>query len=448
MSGSQPMSSPSFAGSNAQDAERTPTGLRQLLNGGDKSSFVLLLITMLIQTIGFGLLTCLSVIYFTRYVNLSPAAVGFGISIAGLAGIFVGLPVGHLADRITPKYLLSLLFILQAAAVLLYPLATTYAAFIVVIVLYQMVERGASAARGALVAKMFKSEAQSPTRAYIRTVANVGFGIGALISTSALSLDDRAVFHTCLFIAALAYVVAAGITLLLPVPMTPKLPASVHKGSMMGDRRFLSFALLNSVLSTYNAVLEVAMPLWIVGHTSAPPYMVPALFVINTVLIILLQVPVARFADRPSRAAPAMLTGSVLLAISCIALLFSSYFTAVPAVLILLLCVIVYSVGEALSVAGSWSLAYTLAPPARHGIYQGSFTASTTLGLLVGSSLVTTVPLSTPAVGWPGMAVLLTLAGLLSYFLFHNDEHYRPAAEERSGQHGLRSLFNLRNHRK
>ncbi|GAB3955839.1 hypothetical protein GCM10027614_66380 [Micromonospora vulcania] len=38
------------------------------------------------------------------------------------------------------------------------------------------------------------------------------------------------------------------------------------------------------------SLLNIALPLWIAGHTRAPAWMISALMLINTVLVVLLQV--------------------------------------------------------------------------------------------------------------------------------------------------------------
>ena len=55
---------------------------------------------------GTGIYFTLSALYFTRIVGLSTIQVGSGLSIAAVASIFVGVPMGHLADRIGARNLM------------------------------------------------------------------------------------------------------------------------------------------------------------------------------------------------------------------------------------------------------------------------------------------------------------------------------------------------------
>ena len=60
----------------------------------------------LVNTIGNGLLATAVVLYFTHVVGLGGGQVGVGLTVAGVFGLVVGVPVGHLADRRGPREVL------------------------------------------------------------------------------------------------------------------------------------------------------------------------------------------------------------------------------------------------------------------------------------------------------------------------------------------------------
>src|SRR5436309_14953552 len=57
----------------------------------------------LVNAFGFGLVFTSMTLYFTRVLHLSNGLVGLGLTIAGLIGMFGGVPIGHLADRLGPR---------------------------------------------------------------------------------------------------------------------------------------------------------------------------------------------------------------------------------------------------------------------------------------------------------------------------------------------------------
>ena len=61
---------------------------------------------------------------------------------------------------------------------------------------------------------------------------------------------------------------------------------SVHGSSFETRRPYVSVTLVGSVLAVHYQLLEVAMPLWVVEHTTAPRSLVAVLMVINTGVVI------------------------------------------------------------------------------------------------------------------------------------------------------------------
>ena len=52
---------------------------------------------------GNGAAFTVTALYFTRFVGLHPLQYGVALTIAGFAGLFAGLPAGHIADVRGPR---------------------------------------------------------------------------------------------------------------------------------------------------------------------------------------------------------------------------------------------------------------------------------------------------------------------------------------------------------
>ncbi|WFE49778.1 hypothetical protein [Micromonospora sp. WMMD1155] len=73
----------------------------------------------------------------------------------------------------------------------------------------------------------------------------------------------------------------------------PRVAAPTHGPRLIAlrDRPFLAFTLVDGLMSMHISLLTIALPLWIAGHTTAPVWMISALTLVNTGLVVLLQVP-------------------------------------------------------------------------------------------------------------------------------------------------------------
>ena len=70
---------------------------------------------------------------------------------------------------------------------------------------------------------------------------------------------------------------------------------------------------LVSVFAMHFVVMEVALPLWVAGHTEAPRWIVAVVFGVNTVAVALLQVRFSRSsATVPAGAASLVRAGALL----------------------------------------------------------------------------------------------------------------------------------------
>jgi hypothetical protein len=133
------------------------------------------------------------------------------------------------------------------------------------------------------------------------------------------------------------------------------------------DLRFMLFTVADGVLSLHDSVLVVLLPLWVATQTAAPISIVSVLLAVNTVLTVLLQVYVTRFAESPARA---------LRLVS----------------------------------AAVWNLSYELAPEPARARYLGAFSLGATSQRVIGPVLMTAVVLPLGRTGWLLLAVLFALA--------------------------------------
>lgn len=180
---------------------------------------------------------------------------------------------------------------------------------------------------------------------------------------------------------------------------------------MLRDRPYALVTLLNAILLLRMPLLSLAIPLWIVERTSAPGWLVSALFVLNTVAVMLFQVRTARPVTDLDRARRAVRTSGLVMAASCAVFALSALPGAGWAAAALLVAGAVLQVdAEMRQSAGSWQIGFSLAPADRIGQYQGFFGTGVPIARTLGPLVLTSLLLLWGIPGWLLLGAVLLAA--------------------------------------
>ncbi|MEU4602244.1 MFS transporter [Kribbella sp. NPDC023972] len=372
-----------------------------------------LALATLLSRVGSGLLMTVSVLYFNRIIGLSIAQVGLGLTVAGLFGLLSAVPMGHLADRRGPRTLFVVLSLMICGVSLLYLLVQTFWQFLVVSIVLTVIDRGAGAVRAALIAAITQGADRVAARAYLRAVTNIGIMAGAGIGAFALHFDTSTAYRAMFVLDAVLSVVAACVVLAIPrvapQPRTDEGPVWVA----LRDRGYLAVAALNAGMSIHYAVLDVAIPLWVVDHTDAPRWTVALVMIINTMVVALFQVRSSRGVADPTTAARATRTAGLLLMASMVLFASASAGDAIVAVALLAVGALVQVLGELLQSSGSFLLGFDLAADHAQGQYQGVWNTSMSVSTMVAPTVLALLPLGLGVPGWIILGVWFAVIGAL-----------------------------------
>ncbi|MCW2679908.1 MAG: major facilitator superfamily 1, partial [Frankiales bacterium] len=329
----------------------------------------------LVATLGTGLWITGSALFFTQVVGLRVAQVGLGLSLATAVGLLLMVPLGRLADVVGPRRVYVVLLGLQGVATLAYVGVGSFRGFLGVACLAAVGDRGANAVVGSLVHAVAVGADRVATRAYLRAVTNVGVAVGSVAAAVVLQVDTRAGY--------LALVVATGLLLLtgataaacvtLPGPVPQPTRTGARPSGALHDRRYWAVVAAYALSCLHYEVLSFALPLWVVLRTEAPRWTVSAVLVVNTLLVVALQVRVSRSARTVPAAAALAARAGLVLGGACLLLGLSGGLPAAGAVCLLLLFAVVYTWGEMAQASSEFCLAFELAPDDRQGDYQGVF---------------------------------------------------------------------------
>ncbi|MFG2037848.1 MFS transporter [Dactylosporangium sp. NPDC048998] len=371
----------------------------------------LLVLATLVNTLGNGLWMASSALFLTRSAGLSIGQTGVALTVTALVCMVASAPMGYLADRGGARGVLVAGLIALAAGTAALALVGSVWTFLLVAVPMAIADAAQRAAKGAVIAGAVPADKRVHTRAYLRSVTNVGIAAGAALAGVGLALDTRAAYLALIFGNAITYLAAAAmLSRLAPVPRSPK-RADGPRLIALRDRPFLAFVALDGLLSTHFGLFEVALPLWIAHRTDAPRWLIAVLFLTNTTVVVLFQVRAARGTDEPRGAARAARRAGLALFAACALYALSGSAHHGVTIALLVAGALTHVGAELWHSASGWGISFGLAPPDAHGQYQGAYAIGMQLGQMLAPFVVTTLAVGWGGPGWIVLGAAFALAG-------------------------------------
>jgi hypothetical protein len=375
-----------------------------------------LLAASLADALGTGLFLPLSVIYLTRIVGLSPTRVGLGLTIAGFVAIAASPLSGALLGRFDARKITLGCFAASALGFLAYIAVGSFASFLGVAIVIQFASRMDRPATTVLALGVTPRPRQVEALALQHSLRNFGYGVGGLLAALALLVHGKTPFVVLLAANAVSYVLAGLLVLRLPAvrPIERAQDGATGYREVIRDRAFMGLALLNVIMSLYDSLLLVAMPLWIVTRTKAPLPLTGLLFALNTVLVVLFQMRITRNMAARGGIARNYRIAAVSFVLACGAFAVAAGAPAFVAIVLLVFALGALTSAELVTTAGEWFLSVQLAPARLRERYVSVFKTSMAVQQAVGPVLVTTVLVGWGRLGWLAIALLLAAGTLAS----------------------------------
>ena len=212
-----------------------------------------------------------------------------------------------------------------------------------------------------------------------------------------------------------AGLLAAALLLLLPRVSTDSAVDPVvrdRRWHALRDRPYLALTTANCLMSLQYFALAFAMPLWVIGHTTAPRWLISPMLLTNTIMIVVLQVRFSRGAKTPEGAAGSVLRAGAVLAASMV--LYSAAAGQVEAVAVSLLiaAVVAHSFGELLQNAGAFGISYGLASQDALGEYLGVYGLGFRICRACAPGILAVTCLQHGTIGWIALASVFAMSGL------------------------------------
>jgi len=371
--------------------------------------------TTFVGAVGFGAFAVSSVIFFTRSIGLSVGQVGVGVASAGVVGLLGPVLVGRVADRFGAREVFVLVSVLQAALFVAYAVVHSFPMFLAVVCALGFAERSASALRNAVIAGMTAGGDRVRLKAYLRAVFNVGVSLGAVGAAVPLHLDTRSAYLTLVFFNAGAAALTAMLAMALPRVAPPSRTPGGGRWLALRDTPYVAVALVCGLLATHHSLLVIALPIWVATRTDAPGPVISALFVLNTAMVIALQVWASKHAGTVRGAIGAARRGAWVIVPGCALIGISALVPAAVAIAALIVGVALLTLGELWTSVAAWSFSFEFASPQAPAQYQGAFSLGMSVESIAGPLLATSVVLGLGVPGWLVAAAVFLLLGYATH---------------------------------
>ncbi|GAA3478311.1 MFS transporter [Streptomyces yanii] len=369
----------------------------------------IMLLGQLLDRTGSGVWGASSVLYFTFVTGLDARQLGLLLGAAGVAGIAGSPIVGRLAGRFPVRSLLIGCHLLRLGTLGLMLICTGFYVLLPVVAVTYLGDRAAKTLE-MLFATRVAGERRTTYQALSRSVANAGYAFGAGIAAIGLAVGTRDAYRALILCNALSFLVAAALVWRTREPRDPgRVAARTGDAAAAGgpaapspwrDRGYLRFVLLDIPMNLDDSILNVGLPLWLVNHTEAPHAFVPAFLVINTVLVVVLQMRVSAKVKEPRQAAGAVVVYGLTMLACCAVPATATGGAAWSASIALLVAAMLVTLAELMRSVSSWELAVSLAPPEARAPYLGVAGMSQSVQKSAGPLLLTGAVLTAGPAGW------------------------------------------------
>jgi MFS family permease len=389
----------------------------------------------MVMSLGQGLWMAINAIFAVTMVHLTPGQLGVSVGVSAAVVLVSSTPLGHLADRAGPRTVQLWSFLLLAPLTGALLLVDGFWTYLLVTSVQGLAYRAGNNARKAMIAALVPPADRVHTMASIRAALNVSVAVGACLSGLEIAWGSRAGYDCAVLFTALTFL-ATGLLTLKEAPVPP-VPASAGAAfAVLRDVPFLLFTAVDGLLVTHTLLLDVVLPLWVLHHTHAPRWMSAVILLINTGFVVAFQTRLSRGTGDPRSAARASLQGAGAVAAACAVFALSGG-AALPAACALLVAgALLHALGEVRQAAGSWTIAYDLAPDHAQGQYQGTYKMGGDIGKMFAPAVFAWLVIDHGTVGWIVLGVSYVVLGAAMPVVVARGVRGRAAAPQEAAAAG------------
>jgi MFS family permease len=360
---------------------------------------------LVLNALGNGAANPFVLLYLHDARGIPLAAAGLASGVGAGCALISSLASGSLADRAGARVTTVAGLACSATAFALYPLVREpwHA-----VALAALSGTGAGAwltGQSALLAAIVPPERRHLAFAQQRVAANLGLGLGGMCGGLLVSVDRPSTFTTLFLANAATFVAYGAFVARLSLPSNTVLQGRSRPPGyrvLVRDRALLGLLAVDlALVAGAVSLLNGLVPIYARDQAGATERAIGFLFLLNTLLIVAVQLPVARAVEGRRRMRMLALAGAAFAA-CWLAVLASAW----VGLLALVGAFALMSAGECLYDAVRGPLVADLAPPGLGGRYMAAAGFSWQLGFVVGPVVGAALLGAEPHALWPLAAVV------------------------------------------
>ena len=375
----------------------------------------------LANAFGNGVVLPFMLIYLHNVQGISLGTAGLILATNGFVSIAAGPLGGTLVDRVGGRAVLAAALVFLCVGFGAYVLVdTAWKGFLVAAV--TGVGNGFFwPAQSTLITVLTPRERRHNAFAMQRVVMNLGIGLGALVG-GLIATTSRPGSFDVLFVANAATFVVYLAVLLIWVPDSRGEHAgaagsSGRYGVVLRDRAFMGVVGLNTLFIFAGMAGFELLPVYAKNEAAVTETMIGLIFFVNTVVIVLAQLPVTKLSEGHRRMRTLAALGVLWAGCWVLVPLAGSWVTGAAAAVFLAVIMAVFGLGECLHGSVQGPLVADLAEPSVIGRYMALSALSWQVGFALGPAVGGFVLASSPSLVWFGAAALCLTAGAASLSL-------------------------------
>ncbi|GAA3604508.1 hypothetical protein GCM10022223_20180 [Kineosporia mesophila] len=312
------------------------------------------------------------------------------------------------------------------------PLVKGSLEFVAFSIIYSLLHFSCGAPFMSLIGDAFGSGQRAQGRAMIRSLGNAGMTLGAGLSAVFLGLAATTFLAWAPVVNGVSFLIAGLLVIRLrigrpkaaPVVLEPSAEPAVGPATAPApaaprshwhavfERGMPGLILSTAVLGLHSSLLATGIPLWISATHVAPSWIIPVLIGLNTVLVVMFQVPAAARSGESftSAISGSRLAGLIAVAACCVLSISLWPDSTVLASLILLAGFLLLTATELLQNGAAFYLGLSLGPDERRGEYASAFHVTQILESIVGPLAIGAVLSGQNGSSWLIFAAVILVA--------------------------------------